>query len=456
MDALVETAAVEAPDRADLRHAFGVWAQVSAAGVGGAALQLATMHRLLVQQKRWISEDRFFHALSCCIALPGPETQQLSFYIGWLSNRMIGGIVAGGLFILPGIVCMMALSFGYVTGGESQVGQAISLGVRPAILAVMVEAIVRFGGHVVHSRWMAVLAGAAFVAAFLKVPFPIIMIVTATLGTLIGMAGLSGLTRPESSPTDAADWRDELSDHTRPNISQFVRSSTFWLLLWLAPPITLIMFCGFDNIFTQISILFGKVSLMALGGDYAVVIYAAQQAVDVHHWLSARDVQDGIAMGEMVPGTIMIVTQFLGSLAAYRDPGALPPLLAGALGGLLATWMTFCPCFLFITAIAPYIEGMRRHALLSSTLQAVTAAAIGMILNLSVWFGIRTMFRHIERGHWLGFEFDMPDLGSAHWWSIALFVGAAIAILRFKAGTVKTLAVASALGIVLFMCGVGG
>jgi chromate transporter len=454
MDARVETAAVEAPERADLRRAFGVWAQVSAAGIGGVALQLATMHRLLVQQKRWISEDRFFHALSCCIALPGPETQQLSFYIGWLSNRMIGGILAGGLFILPGIVCMMALSFGYVTGGESQIGQAISLGVRPAILAVMAEAVVRFGGHVVHSRWMAVLAGAAFVAAFLKIPFPLIMIVTAALGTLIGLAGLSGLARPESSPTDAADWRGELSDHTRPNIGQFMRSSTFWLLLWLAPPIALLVFCGLDNVFTQISILFGKVSLMALGGDYAVVVYAAQQAVDVHHWLSARDVQDGIAMGEMVPGTIMIVTQFLGSLAAYRDPGALPPLLAGALGGLLATWMTFCPCFLFITAVAPYIEGMRRHALLSSTLQAVTAAAIGMILNLSVWFGIRTMFRHIERGRWLGFEFDMPDLSSAHWWSVALFAGAAIAILRFKVGTVKTLAVASALGIVLFMCGV--
>ena len=349
-----------------LRDSFGVWTHVSVAGIGGPAKQIATMHRLAVEGKRWISEDGFFHALSYCIALPGPETQQLAIYVGWLANRTIGGIIAGGLFILPGAICMMALSFGYVLGAELQAGQAIFVGVRPAILAIMAEAIVRFGRHVLHGPLMLAVAALAFLAAFFKLPLPLIIFVPALLGIAAAMARLPGFTRPAAATTDraaGAHKREGLADHARPGIAQLARSLAIWLALWLAPAITLFAIFGMDNIYTQISLAFGKVALMAFGGDYAVVVYGAKQAVDSYHWISTREVQEGIAMGEIVPGTIMIVTQFFGFVAAYRDPGNLPPLLAGVFGGLLATWMTFIPCFLWILSIAPFIEGLRRKAI---------------------------------------------------------------------------------------------
>ena len=457
MHSIVPKPVGEASDRVSLRDAVRVWAQVSVAGVGGAALQLATMHRLLVQKRRWISEERFFHALSYCFAMPGPETQQLAVYVGWLANRMTGAIIAGGLFILPGVICMMALSFGYVSGADSPAGQAISLGIRPAILAVMAEAIMRFGGHVLHSRWMVALACAAFVAAFVNIAFPLIMIVAALFGLGVALAGLPGLARPASAAANGAQEDapdDELPDYARPRLARLALSLTFWLVLWLAPPIALLATFGLHNIYTQISLLFGKVALMAVGGDYAVVAYAAQQVVGSYHWLSAREMQEGIAMGEMVPGTIMIVTQFLGSIAAYRDPGQLPPLVAGALGGLLATWMTFCPCFLWIMLIAPFIEGLRRNALLNSVLQAVTAAAVGMILNLSVWFGIRTLFHGVETVRYASFRFDMPNFASIDFWTLALFASAAIAVLRFKVGAAPTLIGSAAVGMILLLFGV--
>ncbi len=460
MDAIVQKPIAEAPAPASLREAFLTWARVSIAGIGGAGLQLATMHRLLVQQKRWISEDRFFHALSYCIALPGPETQQLAIYIGWLAHRMMGGIIAGGLFILPGMICMMALSFGYVTGAESPIGQAIFLGIRPAILAIMIEAILRFGRHVIHNKWMAALAGAAFVGAFFKIAFPIIIFTAALFGLCAALANIPGLARPREAPRDglaaADDLAWELADHTRPNLGQFLRSLSFWMVLWLSPPLALIAIFGIHNIYTQISLLFGKVAMMAIGGDYAVVAYAAQQAVDAHHWVSNHEMQAGIAMGEMVPGTIMIVTQFLGFIAAYRNPGPLLPLVAGAFGGLLATWMTFCPCFLWISLIAPFIEGLRRNAFLSNTLQAVTAAAVGMILNLSAWFGIRTLFHHVRHVEFAFVRFDSPIFSTFDWWALGLFICAAIVIFRFKIGAPATLLVSCAVGITLYLFGITG
>lgn len=456
MDATVEKPRCDASAPTGLRDAFVTWAQVSAAGIGGAAVQLATMHRLLVQEKQWISEERFFHALGYCIALPGPETQQLAVYIGWLAHRMIGGIIAGGLFILPGSLCMMALSVGYVTGAGSPVGQAIFLGIRPAILAIMLEAILRFGRHVIYNKWMGALALAAFVAAFCKVAFAIIVLTAAAVGVFLGLTGLPALARPAAT-ADApapANGADGLPDHTQPRLRHFVRSLAFWLVLWLAPPLVLLAIFGAHDIFTQISLLFGKVALMAIGGDYAVVAYAAQQAIESYHWLSAREMQAAVAMGEMVPGTIMIVTQFIGFIAAYRHPGMLLPLVAGAFGGLLATWMTFCPCFLWISLVAPFIEGLRRHALLNSTLQGVTAAAVGMILNLSAWFGLRTLFHAVERVNHGHLRFDVPIMSSFEPWALALLVGALIAVFGFKIGTVKTLVASSAVGGVLYALGV--
>lgn len=459
MDAFVEKPVREAGGPARLAEAFLVWTRISLAGIGGAALQLATMHRLLVQQKRWISEERFFHAFSYCIALPGPETQQLAIYVGWLANRMVGGMIAGGLFILPGMLCMMALSFGFVTGANLPVGQAIFLGIRPAILAIMIEAIVRFGHHVIHSRLMAALALAAFVAAFLKLPFSLIVLLAALVGTCVALAGLPGFTRSETLTPTGENIHEsgvDLPAHARPNVPHFVRSLIFWFVLWLTPPIVLVATLGVQNIYAQISLLFGKVAMMAIGGDYAVVAYAAQQGVDVYHWVTNHEMQAGVAMGEMVPGTIMIVTEFLGFIAAYRHPGTLSPLIAGLLGGLLATWMTFCPCFLWISLIAPFIERLRRNSFLNSTLQAVTAAAVGMILNLSAWFGIRTFFHHVRHVDWLLGSFDSPVFGTFDFWALGLFICAAIAVFRFKVGAPVTLVVSCAVGITLYMLGLTG
>jgi chromate transporter len=455
-----QKAAAAPPPRPSLSDVLRVWTRVSVAGIGGPALQIATMHRLAVEKRCWISEKRFFHALSYCIAMPGPETQQLAIYIGWLSHRMIGGIIAGVLFILPGVICMMALCFGFVTGADSQIGQAIFVGVKPAILAIMTEAILRFGRAVLPTPWMVAIAALAFAAAFFKVSFSLIVLAAALMGLCAALAGLTGFAGASSRGTAAAgadDGGDEaLPDHTRPSTARFIRALLACLALWLAPVVALLAILGPDNIYTQISLLFSKVAMMAVGGDYAVIAYAAQQVVDSYHWVTAREMQDGIALGEMVPGTIMIVTQFLGFIAAFRDPGVLPPLLGGLVGGLLATWMTFAPCFLWIFVIAPFIEGLRNNAILDGPLRAVTAAAVGMIVNLSVWFGIRTLFHNVAPLHYGWLNFDVPDFASLSPWELVLFVLATIAVLRFRISAAATLIASSAVGMALLYLGLTG
>ncbi len=426
-----------------------IWAHVSAAGIGGPALQIATMHRLLVEKKQWITEQRFYHALSYCIALPGPETQQLAAYVGWLAHRTVGGIIAGLLFIVPGALCMAALSAAYVTGASSQIGQAVFIGVKPAILAVMIQAIVRFAQSVLLSKLMLGVAALAFAAAFVKIPFLVIVLGAALIGAAAELADF-----PSSMRELAADTKATLTTEARPTIISAVRTLGIWLAVWLTPLIALAAILGTQNIYTQIAFVFGKVSVMAVGGDGAVLSYATQQVVDAYHWVSPTEMQEGIAMGEMVPGTIMIVTQFLGFITAYRDPGALPPLVAGGLGGLLATWMTFTPCFLFIMVAAPFIDGLRSSALLNSTLYSVTAAAVGMLANLTAWFAIRTMFRSIDQVNYAGLAFDLPHGASFDLWALALFIAAALAVLRFKFSPALTLVTFSAIGIVLTAAGV--
>ncbi|MGD0025521.1 MAG: chromate efflux transporter [Xanthobacteraceae bacterium] len=463
VDAIVTTSAKKDAaavlDRGSLRATLWLWAEVSVAGIGGPAMQIATMHRLFVQGKRWISEERFISALSYCIALPGPETQQLAIYIGWLAHRMIGGIIAGVLFIMPGVICMMALCFGYVAGIDSQVDQTIFLGVRPAILAIMTQAILRFGSIVLPTRWLVAIAALAFVAAFFRFEFLIILAVAALLGLCAALAGLPGFSRAVPASIDnlaATHIDDELPHHTRPSTTQFIRSLTIWLTLWLAPTIVLLAILGPENIFTQISLLYSKVAMMAVGGDYAVIAYAAQQDVGSYHWVTTREMQDGIAMGEMVPGTIMIVTQFLGFMAGYRHPGLLPPLLSGTFGGLLATWVTFAPCFLWIIVVAPFIESLRSNAFLNGPLRAVTAAAVGMIVNLTVWFGMHTLFHDLERIRYPWLKFDIPNVATLDSWALVLFSAAAIAILRFKFNVALTLVACSAVGMLLLFFGLTG
>ncbi|MDE1972929.1 MAG: chromate transporter [Hyphomicrobiales bacterium] len=450
MDARTDSSSsIAAADQAGIGEALRVWAHVSAAGIGGPALQIATMHRLLVEGKQWITEQRFYHALSYCIALPGPETQQLAVYVGWLAHRMIGGVIAGALFIVPGALCMAALSVAYVTGASSQIGQAVFIGVKPVILAVMIQAIMRFGQNVLLSKLMLAVAALAFAAAFVKIPFPVIVLGAALIGAAAELADLPSAMRKLAADADA----ETIPARARPTAMRTAGTLALWLTLWLTPLIALAALFGTHNIYTQIAFVLGKVAVMAVGGDGAVLSYATQQAVDVHHWVSATDMQAGIAMGEMVPGTIMIVSQFIGFVTAYRDPGTLPPLLAGAFGGLLATWMTFTPCFLFIMVTAPFIDGLRSSALLNSTLRSVTAAAVGMLANLAAWFGIRTMFHHIDQVDYAGLAFDLPDGTSYDLWALVLFIAAALAVFRFKLSPAVTLVTFCIVGIVLTAIG---
>ena len=335
---------------------------------GGPAGQIAVMHRILVEEKHWISESRFLHALNYCMLLPGPEAQQLATYIGWLLHRTAGGIMAGGLFILPGIIAIMGLSYIYAAFGNVGFVEALFFGLKAAVLAIVIQAVVRVGKRALRNRVMIALAAIAFVAIFFfDVPFPIIIIGAGVIGYFGARSG-----RPEFAAVAhggggkgaaAVDSMlgDELPDHVRPSIPRALRVSAIWLLLWLVPVGALLIAFGQANVFSQIALFFSKMAMVTFGGAYAVLAYVAQQAVEHYHWVQPREMLDGLGMAETTPGPLIMVLQFVGFMAAYRDPGTLPPMLAATLGGLLATWVTFTPCFLWIFLGAPFVETLARQ-----------------------------------------------------------------------------------------------
>src|SRR6266481_6317068 len=310
-----------------LAEAFWVWLRVAAMSFGGPAGQISVMHRIIVDEKKWVGESRFLHALSYCMLLPGPEAHQLTIYIGWLMHRWPGAIVAGGLFVVPGIVSIMALSYVYAAFGSVPAVAALFFGLKAAVLAIVLQAVHRVGSRALKSRPMLVLAALAFIGIFfLGVPFPLIVLAAAIIGFLVARA---------------------------------LRVSALWLSLWLVPVIAVVAVLGADNTFSEIGGFFSKMAVVTFGGAYAVLAYMAQQAVETYGWLKPGEMLDGLGMAETTPGPLIMVVQFVGFLAAYRHPGMLPPMLAGTLGGLLATWCTFVPCFLWIGLGAPFIERLR-------------------------------------------------------------------------------------------------
>jgi len=354
------------------------------------------MHRILVEEKRWVSEERFLHALNYCMLLPGPEAQQLATYIGWLMHRTLGGIIAGGLFVVPGIIAIMALSYVYAGWGNVPVIVALFFGLKAAVLAIVVEALVRIGKRALKNRMMIALAAIAFVGIFfLNVPFPIIVFGAAIIGFVAGMMGLAefevsaghGADKGKAAVVD--DMLGEgIPEHARPTVARALAVSAIWLALWLIPVIALLATLGSANVFSQIAVFFSKMAVVTFGGAYAVLAYVAQQAVENYHWLKPGEMLDGLGMAETTPGPLIMVLQFVGFMAAYRDPGPLAPMMAGTLGGLLATWVTFTPCFLWIFLGAPFVEKLRGNKALNAALSAITAAVVGVVLNLAVWFAI--------------------------------------------------------------------
>jgi chromate transporter len=448
-----------------LRSAFWVWLRVAMLSFGGPAGQIAVMHRILVEEKRWIGEKRFLHALNYCMLLPGPEAQQLATYIGWLMHRTLGGIVAGGLFIVPGIVSIMALSWIYALYGKVGIVAALFFGLKAAIIAIVFQAVVRIGSRALRNNVMRGIAAAAFIAIFFfGVPFPIIIAAAALIGfvgTRMGrgefdVGGGHGTTAKDALSDADSLLGEHLPAHAHLSIPHSLRVGAVWLALWLVPVTAIIAVMGSENNFSHIAIFFSKMAMVTFGGAYAVLAYVAQQAVETYHWLEPREMLDGLGMAETTPGPLIMVLQFVGFMGAFRAPGALSPLLAGTLGGLLATWVTFVPCFLWIFLGAPFIERLRGNRSLSGAMSAITAAVVGVVLNLAIWFAIHTTFREVTPFTLGPLHFDMPALASIDPWAAGLALAAIVAVSFFRAGMVPVLAATSAAGVALYFAGVTG
>ncbi|WP_183430614.1 chromate efflux transporter [Mesorhizobium sp. RMAD-H1] len=439
-----------------LPEAVRTWVRVAALSFGGPAGQIAVMHRILVDEKRWIGEHRFLHALNYCMLLPGPEAHQLAIYIGWLLNRTLGGVIAGVLFVLPGFLSILALSYIYVLFGNVTFIEGLFFGLKCAVLAVVLQAVFRIGGRALKNRVMVAIAAAAFIAIFfLHIPFPLIIIAAGLIGYLGGRAGLTafkvGGGHKAGSGTILEDRDSALGEdvpvHARANLAWSMKISAVLSALWLLPVIAILMALGPANVFAKIGVFFSQMAVVTFGGAYAVLAYVAQEAVQRFGWLQPGEMLDGLGMAETTPGPLIMVTQFVGFLAGYRDPGALDPLMAATLAAMLTTWVTFLPSFLWIFLGAPFIERMRGNAALAGAMSAITAAVVGVILNLAIWFGLHVLFAEVRAISWGAWSMDVPVIGSVVWPSLVLTGLAALAIFRFRMSVVATLLLSAALGI---------
>src|SRR5688572_29040574 len=416
-------------------EAARTWARIALLSFGGPAGQIALMHRILVDEKKWIGEARFLHALNFCMLLPGPEAQQLATYIGWLLHRTRGGLVAGLLFVLPGAAAIMALSLVYAAWGNVGPVEALFFGLKAAVLAIVFEAVRRIGGRALRSRPAIALAAAAFAAIFLfDVPFPLIVLAAAAIGFVAGRRGSTAFSGGGhgANGTDGAEAAsalgEDVPDHARPNFGWSLRIGGTFLILWLAPVFLLLAWLGPDNVFTDIALFFSQMAVVTFGGAYAVLAYVAQQAVDHYHWLAPGEMLDGLGMAETTPGPLIMVTQFVGFLGAARHATGMPPMLAGILGGLLTTWVTFVPCFLWIFLGAPFSERLRGNRALAAALAAITAAVVGVILNLALWFGLHVLFGQVREVRAAPLSLEVPIVSTLDWPALGLTAVSMIAL----------------------------
>ncbi len=443
-----------AGDPVPFREALRVWVSVALQSFGGPAGQIAVMHRILVDEKRWISENRFLHALNYCMLLPGPEAQQLAIYIGWLLNRTPGGLAAGTLFVLPGFLAILGLSVVYVGFRDTALVSALFFGLKPAVMAVVVEAVIRIGRRTLKSGALTALAAAAFLAIFFfQVPFPAIVAGAGLVGWIGGR--LSPERFPSTQPPAPGTSRDEAdvpvadahANRVRPSLGRSARILATGLALWSIPLLGLIALFGREHVLVQEGAFFSKAAVVTFGGAYAVLAYVGQQAVNVHGWLRPGEMLDGLGMAETTPGPLIMVLQFVGFLGAYRHPGGLDPMTAGILGSIITTWVTFVPCFLWIFLGAPYIEVLRGRRSLGTALTAITAAVVGVILNLAVWFSLHTLFGKVREVRWFSLHLLAPDWSTIHTGAVLIAVAAFFALFRWKLGILKTLALSAAAGL---------
>jgi chromate transporter len=436
------------------RAALRVWAKIGLLSFGGPAGQIALMHKELVERHKWIDEGRFLHALNYCMLLPGPEAQQLATYIGWLLHRTRGGLAAGLLFVLPGFVAILLLSMLYAGLREIPAIEALFFGLKAAVLAVVVEAVLRIGKRALKSRLMVGVAALAFVAIFLfDVPFPLVVLGAGLFGLLghrlwpeaFAFAKSVELTGEQQTVVDRMAAAGEL-EHTKPSRARALRILAVCLLLWVTPVLGLALALGVDSVFVTEGVFFSKAAVVTFGGAYAVLAYIAQRAVETFGWLQPGEMLDGLGLAETTPGPLIMVVQFVGFMGAFRHPGVLPPMLAGVLGSLVTVWVTFVPCFLWIFLGAPYIESLRSNRSLHAALSTITAAVVGVVLNLSVWFAVHVMFARVDEARLGPLHLLVPDVATIDVAAVVLASAAMLAMLRFHVSLPKTLAAAALLG----------
>ncbi len=448
----------ELPRRPTFRAAFLIWCRVAALSFGGPAGQIAVMHRILVEEKRWVSENRFLHALNYCMLLPGPEAQQLATYIGWLLHRTAGGLMAGLLFVLPGFISILLLSMLYASYRELTIVGGIFYGLKPAVVAIVVEAVVRIGKRSLKNRVMVLVAAMAFVAIFFfEVPFPLIVLTAGVIGYFGGRLWSEAFVviKPRVPKEGEAILQHAISDDmasvVRPSVGRTLRVAAVWLAIWMTPIAALWSIAGRESIFTQEALFFSKSAVVTFGGAYSVLAYIGQECVDTYHWLEPGEMLDGLGMAETTPGPLIQVVQFVGFLGAYRDPAPLSPLWAGIVGSVITTWVTYAPCFLWIFLGAPYIEYLRGRQSLNAALSTITAAVVGVIFNLSIWFALHTMFGTVTENRVAGIRLQVPVWSTVDPVAVLIAGAAMVAMFRFHVGVLTTLAASAAAGLTCFL-----
>lgn len=417
-----------------LGDASALWARVGFLGFGGPAGQIALMQRLVVDERRWIDEKTFLHALSFCMLLPGPEAQQLATYCGWLLHGWRGGVIAGALFVLPGLALILLLAALYVSLADTQWVAAIFFGLKCAVLVIVADALLRVSRRALRGRTDALIAAIAFLALFMfNLPFPLVVLAAGIFGFFRGRRAL---------PADGAGGAP--ADATRP-----FATIVLWSALWALPLLPILLLGG--DIFLAIGIFFSQLAVVTFGGAYAALAYVAQAAVIDFAWLMPGEMVDGLALAETTPGPLVLVLSFVGFLAAHRHAVGLDPMLAGLLGGLLAAWMTFVPSFLFVLSAAPYVERLRRSSALSGALGAITAAVVGVIANLGLWFALHVLFRDTGRLEAWPVHMPWPEWASIDWIALALTAAAGLALFGLRLGVLPVLIGSAAIGAALFL-----
>ena len=440
------------------RTAVRAWFAISLQTFGGPAGQIAVMQRSLVDEKRWIGQRRFLHALNYCTLLPGPEAQQLATYVGWLLHGTAGGLVAGGLFVLPGVVALLALSAVYVAFGTTTAVTALFVGLAAAVLAIVVQAVVRVATRALDSRALVAVAVVAFLAlALLGVPFPVVVAVAGLAGWALGRWWPSALPRPKAA--EGADAgpppvvSDDVLHHEAPTLRRTVRVLVVGLLVWAVPVVVTGVLTGAHSVLTQQGLFFSGAAVVTFGGAYAVLAYVAQQAVQVYGWLRPREMVRGLALAETTPGPLIMVVQFVAFLGAYRSPGDLDPWVAAVLASLLVTWVTFVPSFLFVLLGAPYMERLRGNRSLSAALAGITAAVVGVIADLGVYFAVHTLFSGTVAVEGGPLSSELPDPATLRLVPLGIAVVAAVLLFRVRWSVLRTLGVCAVLGLAAGLAG---